>query len=228
MNKKGLAFAAVQAAIIAAVLLVVSLPIGSLRTTIPQPPANCDGGQELWGPGYAYWGYNETSSSVPTLVMRPRQTGFVCVIYRSEPSGGTYLGAVQFERFLGTFAVFSSSCKIDSQGGISCHNTESQSFRVSGYVSNSTTPFVDNSTAFYYGAVYSVTALGNATGFYTASAPRPGCGGFPLAVGYSASQLNATDFLGFFKTTLCINGPFAPVQVGVIGIPVTMLDFPGN
>lgn len=46
----------------------------------------------------------------------------------------------------------------------------------------------------YVTIVYIITALGNSTGFYSESAPWTGCFGMPMAVGYSASQVNASDF----------------------------------
>jgi len=41
---------------------------------------------------------------------------------------------------------------------------------------------------------YVISPLPNATGFYDQSIPRPVCERYPLAVGYSKDQVNASDF----------------------------------
>ncbi len=41
---------------------------------------------------------------------------------------------------------------------------------------------------------YVISPLPNATGFYDQSMPRLACGHYPLAVGYSKDQVNASDF----------------------------------
>lgn len=197
---------------------------GDAPPIVPPPtPSSCNGQQELWGPDFGYDGYNG-SAVVPVLLMQPRTTGFICVIYKSVSNGGVIPNATGIDRYLQDFRIFKSQCATEG-GGIGCAYVPSDSFETGGVRLNSTMPFINNPSTIYVGVVYSVTALSNATGFYTDSAPRLGCGGLPMAVGYSASQLNATDFVGFFTAYNCISAPFVPVEVGVIGIQITGVDF---
>lgn len=228
MKKKELAFVGVQALITATVLVIVSLPIlfalspGDAPLIVPPPaPSSCNGQQELWGPGY---GNDGISPVVPVLLMQPRTTGFICVIYKSVSDGGIMPNATGLDGYLQGFSIEKSRC-VTEGGGTGCSYRPSNAFETSGTRLNSTMPFVSNSSTIYIGVVYSVTALSNATGFYTDSAPRLGCGGFPMAVGYSASQLNAADFVGFFTVYTCPYAPFVPVEVGTIGIQITSVDF---
>lgn|GEM_PF-5991635 len=231
MKKKEWEFVVVQALITAAVLFLVSLPIeyahlsnDSTLIVPPPAPSSCTSQLDLWGPNYGYGSDNASSSTVPVLLMEPKATGFICVIYKSVSNGGVMPNATGIDGYLQGFHIFKSQCATES-GGIGCSYRQSDSFETSGYKLDSTTPFISNSTSIYVGVVYSVTALSNATGFYTDSAPRPGCGGLPMAVGYSASQLKSSDFTGFFSVS-CPYSPFEPVEVGVIGIQVTDLVFP--
>lgn len=41
---------------------------------------------------------------------------------------------------------------------------------------------------------YLIRPLPNSEGFYDFSIPKPGCGFYPLAVGYASDQVNASDF----------------------------------
>jgi hypothetical protein len=229
--KKQWAFAGVQALITAAVLLLVSLPALSTSSSVdasliaaPPAPSSCSSQLELWGPNYSYGSESASPSIVPVLLMQPNATGFICVVYKSVSNGGVIPNATGIDEYLQGFRIFKSQCATEG-GGIGCSYHPSASFETSGSKLNSTAPFTSNSTTVYVGVVYSVTALSNATGFYTDSAPRPGCGGLPMAVGYSALKLNATDFVGFFAND-CVYTPFVPVEVGVIGIGVTSLKFP--
>jgi len=229
LKRKEWAFAGVQALITVAVLLLVSLPIqfdrslddASLIAPLPTP-SSCGGQLEVWGPDY---GYDGVSSTVPVLLMQPKTTGFICVLYKSVTDGGVTPNATGIDVYLQDFHIFKSQCATEG-GGIGCSYRPSESFETSEVKLNSTTPFISNSTAVYVGVIYSVTALSNSTGFYTGSAPRPGCGGLPMAVGHPASQLSATNFTGLFTISLCPYSPFEPVEVGVIGIQVTDVAFP--
>jgi hypothetical protein len=229
MIRKEWEFAGVQALITVAVQVLISLPIlfgssGDAPPIIPPPtPSSCSDQQELWGPAYGYDGYNG-SATVPVLLMQPSTSGFICVVYESESNGGVVPNATGIDGYLQGFRIFKSRCSTEG-GGIGCSYRPANSFETSGFRLNSTAPFVSNSSTIYVGVVYSVTALSNATGFYVFSAPRLGCGGLPMAVGYSASQPTAMDFVGFFTVYTCPHAPFSPVEAGVIGIRVTSLDF---
>ena len=71
--------------------------------------------------------------------------------------------------------------------------------------------------------VYVITALSNSTGFYDETAPWTGCIGMPMAVGYSASQVNASDFTQppFHG---CFVQLFVPVAEYATGMNVTYVN----
>jgi len=220
LKRKSWSFVAVQAAITIGVLALITFPLGALGP--PSIPSSCANQDELWGPGY---GYNDSSSATPVLVMQPGSTGFICVVYRSQSNGGETPGASAFTFLVANFRIYGSTCTTQG-GGLGCNFYQSSNFVIGSRQLVSTQPFVDNSTETYYAVVYSVMAMRNATGYYPFSAPEPGCGGFPMAVGHSASGLNAADFPGSQSPLTCPIGDFPPVEVGVIGIQVTTVDFP--
>ena len=74
--------------------------------------------------------------------------------------------------------------------------------------------------------VYRVSALQNSTGFYDQSAPYGYCGDIPMAVGYSASQVNGSDFPPRPPVHSCIAVPYIPISVGVSGMGVAYVDIP--
>lgn len=118
--------------------------------------------------------------------MGPDFTGYVCVTYHVHISAyspnPTQLTPIHVGKY---------SCSAVN-GASSCLPNDSHSFQNSVIPNNVTL----SGSFSYFTVVYIVKALSNATGFYDYSAPwRGGCGfGVPLAVGYSASQVNASDF----------------------------------
>ena len=104
-------------------------------------------------------------------------------------------------------------------GGASCNQIIYHSFDV-GVVPSSITP---TGTMDYFTVVYSVTAPSNSTGFYDSSAPWIGCEGMPMAVGYSASQVSASDFTQQ-PVVFCPAQPYTPVAEYVTGMSVTYVD----
>jgi hypothetical protein len=81
-----------------------------------------------------------------------------------------------------------------------------------------------SSTTDYVSVVYTVRALANSTGFYDRSAPYDYCIGMPMAVGYSASQVNSSDFDPIVQPP-CALLPFGPVGVSVGGMGVVYVPF---
>ena len=65
--------------------------------------------------------------------------------------------------------------------------------------------------------VYQITSGSNSTGFYWGAIPYWGCNSFPLAVGYTASQINASDFQSLAPIT-CLDFGFSPVSTSVGGM----------
>ena len=70
-----------------------------------------------------------------------------------------------------------------------------------------------------------VTALSNATGFYDYGSQGTGCENWPMAVGYSASQVNASDFV-LSATPGCPAEAIFPVAEHVTGMNVTYVARP--
>jgi hypothetical protein len=79
-------------------------------------------------------------------------------------------------------------------------------------------------TTDYVTVVYMVDSLSNSTGFYDGSAPFRYCDAMPMAVGYTASQVNASDFAPRLLNS-CPEVPFAPSSVSVGGMGVTWIAF---
>jgi len=139
--------------------------------------------------------------------MSPNSTGYVCVTYVTAWSGNPSEFVSRLISFglpngtisLSPFLVFSDPVCITPTCGIS------HSFNISVLPSSYT---LSNETN-YFTVVFVVKALSNSTGFYDVSAPGgPGCmGAIPMAVGYSASQVNASDFTGLPPT----NCPAIPI-----------------
>jgi hypothetical protein len=77
----------------------------------------------------------------------------------------------------------------------------------------------------YVSVLYSVTALGNSTGFYDQSAPFTNCYDFPMAVGYAASQVNASDFTSR-DLHPCVFIYFDAYSISVTGMSFTYVQFP--
>ena len=118
--------------------------------------------------------------------MRPNSTGYVCVTYHVGIN--TYIPKPVP---IIPFGIGKFSCS--TVNGVRYRvPIDSHSFQNSVIPSNETL----SGTFSFFTVVYLVKALSNATGFYDYSAPWGGaCGlGMPMAVGYSASQVNASDF----------------------------------
>jgi hypothetical protein len=226
LKKKKLAFIVIPTLIVIVVaLLLVSLPLQPLgksslaSSSIPSPPPSCGRQLEVWGPAYGYGSNGSSSSLVPVLLMQPNETGYICVTYQSV-NGSSSNNANPLSGW--------GISKADCGAAGACVYVPSYSFNIDKTIVNSTLPFVGNATVQYVSIIYSVRALGNSTGFYDQSAPLQHCDSLPLAVGYSASQLNASDFPGFINPEL-LNCPliqYAPVEVGVIGMQMTNVEFP--
>ena len=74
--------------------------------------------------------------------------------------------------------------------------------------------------------LYRVAALSDSKGFYEDSVPYGYCGSVPMAVGFSTSQVNGSDFPPRTPPHSCIAELYAPTSVGVSGIGVTLVDIP--
>lgn len=165
---------------------------------------------------------NLSMENVPVLLMKPGSTGYICVTYQSAWQGNsTQFNNLHFqnETYGFTLSVGKEDC-VTGGGMTSCSKIISNSFTINASPS-SITPM---SSTNYVSVVYTITALGNSTGFYDRSAPYEYCSGMPMAVGYSSSQVNASDF----NTPMivpCALLPFDPIGVSVGGMNVMYLAF---
>ena len=78
----------------------------------------------------------------------------------------------------------------------------------------------------FFTVIYIVTALGNSTGFYNYGGIGPGCEDEALAVGFSASQVNASDFSLPTIGPECPASPFFPFNEYLTGMSVTFIKGP--
>ena len=164
------------------------------------------------------------SSPRPVLIMQPNATAYLCVTYQTgwkgDPSynfsaygpGGPF---VQYHFY--PFEVSNEFCGPSGCGGIGFN-----SFVVR------VVPTTVNLTARtnFVVVLYTVTALANSTGYYS-NGPAFACDyGFPMVVGHSASDVNASDFGPFIavQCALELGGPLlSPVSVSASGMGVAYL-----
>ncbi len=174
------------------------------------------------------WNVNSSAASgVPVLLMQANSTAYICVVYQSSwqgnPANFPNLGPPLFVDGIYRFGLSTSKghCAPTAGGGTACTSTNSNSFMISALPS-----FIQpTATTDHVSVLYTITALGNSTGFYDSSAPFDSCGGMPMAVGYTASQINATDFA---QRTIpsCPFLFFTPYSVSVSDMSVTYIHFP--
>ena len=164
-----------------------------------------------------------TLSNVPVLLMQPDTTGYICVTYQSSWAGNASIYTSQFFPN-GTYqfqplSISREHC-VTTGTATQCNPTISNSFQTS------TSPAVitPSPTTDYVSVVFTVTALANSTGFYDRSAPYDYCIGMPVAVGYSALQVNSSDFSPIIIPP-CAFMPFAPVGVSVGEMNVIYIPF---
>jgi hypothetical protein len=100
----------------------------------------------------------------------------------------------------------------------------SSSMQSDGAISALPSSIQPSASTNYVTVVYTVSALSNSTGFYDSSAPFQHCSGMPMAVGYSAAQVNASDFAPRIVHP-CVFLPFFPSSVSVIGMNATFIAF---
>jgi hypothetical protein len=219
-----LAAAVVMAAVVIGAAIIASSYLGTATTVTKTVTTGlilpCS--DQVWSTSSSY------DSAVPVLLMRPGSTAFICVTYQSAWEGNSSQYTSQDGKFDHVFSLYittnqcvSGATENGCTGGWT--PTISHSFRIEGSP-DLIQPTPDTN---YVTVVYTVTALSNATGFYDNSAPYGYCGAMPMAVGYAASQVNASDFPGYLLPwyLLCIYVLFTPTSVSVGGMNVTYVAF---
>jgi len=135
-----------------------------------------------------------SSTRFPVLLLAPGSFGHICVKYSDRIPQTSFEGQVDVNI-------------LDAAGTTNATGLE---------VGVNTTLSLDNSSQT---VSIVLTALYTAKGIYWI-APTQFCIGIPLAVGYTASQLNSANFSAFFQSRHC---PLESLQTEVVGY-----DVPGN
>jgi hypothetical protein len=140
------------------------------------------------------------SLPMPVLLMRPNSTGFVCVVFQTAWKGNASLLAsnpellapyLQSDGSYSFYRITPINWKCGTGNGPGgCTQSFPNSFKVSVAPSS----IIPSGSTNQVVIVYEVTAYSNSTGFYDEFTPWGSCRGLPMAVGYSASQVNASDF----------------------------------
>lgn len=140
---------------------------------------------------------NGSTIATPAFIMNLDSIGCVRVTYTLEsnltvdylPYGSNFSGTPRIGKYV---AIYGPDGKINGLGALASHN-----FLISSIPSSVNISQIAVGSSFSF--VYLIKPLSNATGFYDYGIPQA-CTGFPaypLAVGYAASQVNASDFFGY-------------------------------
>ena len=152
----------------------------------------------------------------PVLLMQPNTAGSICVTYKAAWSDDP-----------GSFNSLTSgweSVYLNNGSYSFMMDIGNNSANVDFTISSTPSSIRPSEDVTYVTVLYHVSALANSTGIYEYSAPYGYCDSMPMAVGYSASQLNGSDFPPRPPPHSCIAELYAPVSVGVVGIGVTYVD----
>lgn len=164
----------------------------------------------------------------PVLLMDPNSTGYVCVTYQTAWQGNAALysfdSSYSSSPFItnGTYTFYPFTVANYYGCGeppLACSEVIYHAFKVEALPSSVRPMGIMD----YVTVVYSLTTPSNSTGFYSQSAPWTGCQGLPMEVGYSASQVNASDFTKV-PSIECPVQLFVPVAEYVTGMNVTHIN----
>jgi hypothetical protein len=152
--------------------------------------------------------------------MQPGSTATFCVTYQSEWQGNsTRYAADLFYKGASSFGVSISKEQCGATATTGCSGVLSYSFVTSAFPSL----FQPSAGTDYVTVVYTVRSMSNSTGFYDNAVPSGDCASWPMAIGYTASQVNSSDFtLGLSAS--CIP-EFLWISTSVSGMNVTYIPF---
>ena len=157
-----------------------------------------------------------TTIFMPVLAMQTPSTAYACVTYEPVLTGPQQQNSAFYNQPI-AFGFHLFVCQKIGQTGIGC----SPSQALSGGAFPSQITFTNSTSTFT--VVYNITSTTGSTGFYDSAGD---VWGYPLAVGYEASQLNASDF------HILLSPPhpthFEPIRatsVTVIGMSWTYVEF---
>jgi hypothetical protein len=172
--------------------------------------------------------YTSNSSALPVFLMQLGSTATVCVTYQSVWQGNSsqYLTDSSYKgNYSFSFPIVVDQCGATSTT-TSCSMTPSYppsfSFKIGEYPSS----IQPSGSTDYVTVVYTITSLGNSTGFYYPAVTIGDCDWLPMAVGYAASQVNSSDFPSILSTS-CPIPEFLWQSTSVSGMNVTYIS-PGS
>ena len=157
----------------------------------------------------------------PVILMQPNTVGYVCVTYTAAWAGdpSTFNATVSGWESL---YLKNGSYPLQLYFGDSSGRLAPNTFNITA-TPESVRPSANVTSVM---VLYRVAALSDSKGFYENSVPYGYCGSVPMAVGYSASQVNGSDFPPRPPPHSCVAEMYAPTSVGVSGIGVTLVDIP--
>ena len=160
----------------------------------------------------------------PVLLMQPNSTSCVKLTYTVIRSYGMDENGANWPRVeyfpLRIYNLHYE--KYVNEFGITQGKNYTNSFNITTYpeaIDHANYPVGSNFTV-----TYLIKALSNATGFYDQSIPMPLCDYYPLAVGYSADEVNSSDFSTGLSSMLnhsCVSGQQKLVAVEIAGMDYT-------
>jgi hypothetical protein len=150
--------------------------------------------------------------------MQPGSTTTFCVTYQSEWQGNSSSYAADPFNGAYLFGIAIGNERCEATAG--CFGVLSNSFVISAYPSL----FQPSAGTDYVTVVYTVSSLSHSSGFYDNAVPNGDCGSWPMAIGYTASQVNSSDFAQRL-TASCPIPEFRWISTSVSGMNVTYIPF---
>ena len=179
--------------------------------------------------GTAILSPNYHAMMFPVLLMQPNSTSCVKLTYTVIRPYGVHDDGVSWPQNE-TVSLQISDLNYEGNAnefGITQGKDYTNSFNITTFpkvIDHANYPVGSNFTV-----TYLIRPLPNATGFYDQSIPMPLCFGYPLAVGYTAEQVNSSDFSKGMSTMLnhsCARGQDELVGVEVRGMSYTEMKLP--
>ncbi len=117
------------------------------------------------------------NNTIPVLLMQPNSAATVCVTYQFLHDWATYPYKSVYPKGIVPFSLAISG---------------NDKFRVVAIPNQLNVSGATNGSKFTI--TYKIYAMPNSKGFYDQAVPQPICGSYPMAVGYAATQVKASDF----------------------------------
>lgn len=204
--------------------LIITMPLGgqqtseNIRWTKDRLLSENDCGQFFTAPGI------HDSNAVPVLLMNSNSTGCarltydIIYKYDSVSNGADWPRLVNFTSFSGLIGNYHYS-KIGDGFSLSSGKDYTSSFQVT--VMPQIVDLANYPLGSHFTVTYIIKPLPNATGFYDHSIPRLACERYPLSVGYSANQVNYSDFSYIYP----LNPPCGSAPYDLTAVEISGMDY---